>query len=78
MEISIGSLPLELKECCRRRGGRIVVARSVDDKRKICLTETIKQDSQWHTNTEVTTNGDAQVCAKSSLYILWMLAWCFC
>lgn len=52
----------ELGETCRRRGGRIVGTRGVEDNRRTQSTEPIKQGSQGLTEPEVAIPQPAWVC----------------
>ena len=56
MELFIGSFPLELREPLRRRDGRIVGVRGVEDTRRTGPTEPTKQGSPGLTETETATS----------------------
>jgi hypothetical protein len=51
----------------------------MDDTRRTCPTESIKQDTwELFIETEAASVGPARVYIRSSVYMLCLLAWCFC
>lgn len=74
-ELSIGSLPTELRETQRRGGGGKVV--ELRGNRGTYPIESTKQDTCAQSPKQQA-QGLPWVCARSSVYMFWLLAWCFC
>lgn len=70
------SLLLQLKEHHIRVGG-IVAAKGIEHTRRARPTEPTKQGPQGPTETEAAAVEPALVFARSSEYMLWLLAWWF-
>ena len=64
--ISMGSIPLELREPCGRGGGQIVGDRGDEGTRRMWSTESTKQGSWGLTETEAAITEPAWVYARSS------------
>lgn len=77
-KFSIQSLPLEIRKPHGRQRGWTVGVRGVVDSRRACPAESTKWGTHVPMETEAASTEPAWGCTRSSVYVLWLLAWCSC